>query len=76
MAEATGKRKGDHIRICLDDRAQAKNATAGFQDIQLIHRALPETDKAKINLSTTFLSISICCSVVIGASPALALLFA
>jgi len=55
MAEETGKRKVDHIRICLDDRAQAKKATAGFEDIQLIHRALPEIDKTKIHLQTTFL---------------------
>ena len=55
MAETTGKRKVDHIRICLDKKAQARNVTAGFEDIQLIHRALPEVDKSKINLSTTFL---------------------
>jgi isopentenyl-diphosphate Delta-isomerase len=67
MAEATGKRKVDHIRICLDDRAQAKNATAGFQDIQLVHRALPETDKAKIDLSTTFLGKKFCAPIIVGA---------
>jgi isopentenyl-diphosphate delta-isomerase len=55
MAHETGKRKEDHIRICLGNQAQARNATAGFEDIQLVHRALPEVNKAKINLSTTFL---------------------
>lgn len=67
MAEATGKRKGDHIRICLDDRAQARNASAGFQDIQLVHRALPETDKAKISLSTTFLGKKFSAPIIVGA---------
>ena len=55
MANETGKRKEDHIRICLGNKAQAKNATSGFEDIQLVHRALPEVNKEKINLSTTFL---------------------
>ena len=55
MAEETGKRKADHIRICLEQKAQAKKATTGFEDIQLVHRALPEINKSKINLSTTFL---------------------
>src|SRR5512139_1621273 len=67
MAEATGKRKVEHIRICLDDRAQAKKATAGFQDIQLVHRALPETDKSKIKLATTFLGKKINAPIIVGA---------
>jgi isopentenyl-diphosphate Delta-isomerase len=67
MAEATGKRKVEHIRICLDDRAQAKKATAGFQDIQLVHRALPETDKSKIKLATTFLGKKFNAPIIVGA---------
>ncbi|MCL5876671.1 MAG: type 2 isopentenyl-diphosphate Delta-isomerase [Candidatus Bathyarchaeota archaeon] len=67
MAEETGKRKVDHIRICLDDKAQAKRATSGFEDIQLIHRALPETDKAKISLQTTFLGKKFKAPIIVGA---------
>jgi|YelNatPaOPRAMG01_1025707.scaffolds.fasta_scaffold29508_3 isopentenyl-diphosphate delta-isomerase len=67
MAAETGKRKGDHIRICLDEKAQAKKATAGFEDIQLIHRALPETDKAKVNLQTTFLGKKFNAPIIVGA---------
>ncbi len=67
MAEETGKRKVDHIRICLDEKAQAKKATAGFEDIQLVHRALPEIDKAKINLSTTFLGKKFTAPIIVGA---------
>ena len=59
MAEETGKRKADHIRICLDQKAQARKATTGFEDIHLIHKALPEIDKAKIDLSTTFLGTNL-----------------
>ncbi len=67
MAEETGKRKVDHIRICLDDKAQAKRATSGFEDIQLVHRALPEIDKAKIDLSTTFLGKKFNAPIIVGA---------
>ncbi len=67
MAETTGKRKIDHIRICLDKKAQAKNATAGFEDVQLVHRALPEINKSNINLSTTFLGKKFKAPIIVGA---------
>lgn len=67
MAHETGKRKEDHIRICLGNKAQAKNATAGFEDIQLVHRALPEVNKEKINLSTTFLGKKFKAPIIVGA---------
>jgi isopentenyl-diphosphate Delta-isomerase len=67
MAEKTGKRKVDHIHICLDQKAQAKNATAGFEDISLVHRALPEIDKSKINLSTNFLGKKFSAPLIVGA---------
>ncbi len=67
MAEKTGKRKEDHIRICLGNQSQAKNATAGFEDIQFVHRALPEVDKAKINLSTSFLGKKFSAPIIVGA---------
>jgi len=67
MAEETGKRKVDHIRICLDDKAQAKKVTAGFEDIQLVHRALPEINKSKVNLSTKFLGKTFNAPIIVGA---------
>jgi len=67
MAHETGKRKEDHIRICLDQKAQAKNVTAGFEDIQLVHRALPEVNKERINLSTTFLDKKFSAPIIVGA---------
>ena len=67
MAHETGKRKEDHIGICLGNQAQARNATAGFEDIQLVHRALPEVNKAKINLSTTFLGKKFSAPIIVGA---------
>ncbi len=67
MAEETGKRKIDHIRICLDKKAQAKKTTTGFEDLQFIHRALPEIDKAQINLQTTFLGKKFNAPLIVGA---------
>ncbi|MCW4018060.1 MAG: type 2 isopentenyl-diphosphate Delta-isomerase [Candidatus Bathyarchaeota archaeon] len=51
MSEETRKRKADHIKICLDDKAQARKATTGFEDIHFVHKALPEIDMQKIDLS-------------------------
>ena len=52
MAAETERRKAEHIRICLDNGSQAKSASAGFDDIQFVHRALPEFEKQKIDLSS------------------------
>lgn len=67
MAEETSKRKADHIRICLDQKAQAKEATPGFEDIRLIHKALPEIDRAKIDLSTTVFEHKFAAPLIVGA---------
>lgn len=67
MAEKTEKRKADHIRICLDQKAQARKVTAGFEDARFVHRALPEIDKQKIDLSTTFLGHRFAAPLIVGA---------
>lgn len=67
MAEKTEKRKAEHIRICLEQKAQARKATAGFEDIQLIHRALPEVDRQKISLSASFLGKKLSAPLIVGA---------
>jgi isopentenyl-diphosphate delta-isomerase len=67
MAEGTEKRKADHIKICLDQFAQAKKATAGFEDINFIHKALPEINKEKIDLSTEFLGHKLSAPLIVGA---------
>jgi isopentenyl-diphosphate delta-isomerase len=67
LAEETKKRKAEHIKICVNEKAQARKATAGFEDIQFIHRALPEVDKAKIDLSTTFFGHRFSAPLIVGA---------
>jgi len=67
MAEETKKRKADHIKICLEHKAQARKATTGFEDIHLIHKALPEIDRAKIDLSTTVFGHKFAAPIIVGA---------
>ena len=67
MAEETRKRKADHIKICLERKAQARKATSGFENVHLIHKALPEVDRAKIDLSTTIFCYKFAVPIIVGA---------
>jgi isopentenyl-diphosphate delta-isomerase len=53
MPSQTEGRKADHIQICLKENVQARKTTSGFEDVFLVHRALPEIDREEINLSST-----------------------
>ena len=48
----TSSRKLDHIRICLEKPVDAKNRP--FEDLVLLHKALPEIDEADIDTSCRF----------------------
>jgi len=67
LAEETKRRKADHIRICLEKKAQAKKATTGFEDVHLVHRALPEIDRQSIDLSTRVLGHKFAAPILVGA---------
>jgi isopentenyl-diphosphate delta-isomerase len=51
----------------LDEKAQARKATTGFEDVQFVHRALPEVDKAKIDVSTTVFGHKFSAPLIVGA---------
>jgi len=55
LDEKTEERKNDHLEICLRKDVQARRVTTGFEEIQLVHRALPEINKSDIDLSTQVL---------------------
>jgi isopentenyl-diphosphate delta-isomerase len=61
----TSSRKLDHIRICLERPVDAENRP--FQDLTLLHRALPEIDEADIDTSYRFLGKTLKAPLMIGA---------
>ncbi len=67
MAKETRKRKADHIRISLNQRVQAREATTGFEDIYFVHKALPEINKQEIDLSITVLGHKFSAPLIVGA---------
>ena len=50
---AGGDRKADHIRLALDEKMQLGRSY--FDGWRLAHAALPEIDRAEIDVATTFL---------------------
>jgi isopentenyl-diphosphate delta-isomerase len=67
LGKQTENRKAEHISICLDEKAQARKATAGFEDVQFVHRALPEVDKAEIDVSTKVFGHKFSAPLIVGA---------
>ncbi|MGB9740781.1 MAG: type 2 isopentenyl-diphosphate Delta-isomerase [Candidatus Bathyarchaeia archaeon] len=67
MAKETRKRKAEHIRISLNMDTQARKTTTCFEDIHLIHRALPQIDKEKIDLKTTVFNHKFAAPIIVGA---------
>lgn len=67
MTEETTRRKADHIRIALNENVQARNVTTGLEDVHLIHRALPEINKKKVDLSTTVFDHKFAAPLIAGA---------
>ncbi|MFB0514115.1 MAG: type 2 isopentenyl-diphosphate Delta-isomerase [Candidatus Bathyarchaeia archaeon] len=53
MPTKTQGRKSDHIQICLEEDVQHRYVTTGFEDIHFVHKALPEIERSKINLTAT-----------------------
>jgi isopentenyl-diphosphate delta-isomerase len=53
--EQTKGRKWDHLNICSVEDVQARKVKTGFEDVRLIHDALPDLDLASIDTSTDFL---------------------
>lgn len=60
-----GARKLDHLKIALEKNVQSR-VKNGFEDVTLIHRAVPEINKEDIDLDATFLGRKINAPLVIA----------
>jgi isopentenyl-diphosphate delta-isomerase len=67
VSEETPKRKEEHIDICLDKKTQARDATTGFEDVQFVHKALPEVDKGRVSLATQVFGHKFDAPIIVGA---------
>jgi len=67
LADQTEGRKAEHLHICLNENVQARQITTGFEDVSLVHRALPETDRDNIELSTTIFNHRLKAPLIVGA---------
>lgn len=63
----TNVRKGDHLRICLEEHVQARTVETGFRDVHLLHRALPEITIEDVNLSTELFDHTVSAPIIIEA---------
>jgi isopentenyl-diphosphate delta-isomerase len=55
MINTTSRRKIEHLKICVANSVESRKVSAGFEDVTLIHRALPELDMNKLDLSVDLL---------------------
>jgi isopentenyl-diphosphate delta-isomerase len=67
LAEETRRRKADHIKIALNQNVQARQVTTGLEDVCLVHKALPEIDKKKVDLSTMVFGHKFAAPLIVGA---------
>jgi isopentenyl-diphosphate delta-isomerase len=67
LAEETRKRKAEHIRISLNHNVQARRIDTGFEEVHLVHKALPEVDKQKVSLSTAVFGHKFAAPLIVGA---------
>lgn len=67
MGDIIKERKNDHIEVCLKENVQSRKISTGFEDVHLIHRALPNIEREKIDTSLTFFGHKFCAPIFIGA---------
>jgi isopentenyl-diphosphate Delta-isomerase len=50
-----GQRKADHLALCATDEVAFRSKTSLFEQVRLVHDALPDLDAGAIDTSTTIL---------------------
>lgn len=56
---STAKRKGEHIRICLQEDVNGTGITTGLEQVRFRHNALPELAFDEIDLSSQWLGLKL-----------------
>jgi isopentenyl-diphosphate delta-isomerase len=67
LDDIIGERKADHIEVCLKENVQSQRVTTGFEDVYLVHRALPEIERKEVDLSTTVFGYRFSAPIFVGA---------
>ena len=52
---STSRRKIEHLELCAASPVESRKTGAGFDDVMLVHRALPEMNMDEIDTSVRFL---------------------
>lgn len=55
MEHETSRRKMEHLELCARCHVESRKVSAGFEDVVLVHRALPEISMNDIDMSVDFL---------------------
>jgi isopentenyl-diphosphate delta-isomerase len=63
----TERRKDQHLRICLEEDVDFVGVTTGFEVYRFDHDALPEVNKAELQLDCTLLGKRLSAPLIIGA---------
>ncbi len=63
----TENRKSDHIRICLTEDVQTRKVTAGFEEVHLLHRAVPDFSLDNVDTAVSFFGKEIKAPIIIEA---------
>lgn len=70
----TSDRKLEHLLLCANCDVEYQEKSTGFEDIELIHRALPEVNKEEIDIGTELfgkkMDVPLIISAITGGHPA------
>src|SRR6185436_11575574 len=67
MSSNIGQRKADHLALCATDEVAFRSKTTLFEQVKLVHDALPDLDTAAIDTSCTVLGKKLRAPIVIAA---------
>ncbi|MHC4779393.1 MAG: type 2 isopentenyl-diphosphate Delta-isomerase [Planctomycetota bacterium] len=67
MTDPSASRKNDHLHICADEDVTFREKTTLFEDVELIHEALPDFSLASVDTETVLFSKALAAPFLISA---------